>query len=451
MNDMTISTFRKDAWMRLLNPVRYPQSGMAYEQINRTRNPFAVDYDRILFSSSFRRLSKKTQVHPLSRNDHIHNRLTHSLEVSSVGRSIGTCFGYILDKNNELPDAIHPEYIGEIVQAACLAHDIGNPPFGHAGESAIQDWFKDPENSPFLQELTPSEIADFTSFDGNAQGFRVVNVIENNKDNGGFRLTYPTIATMVKYPNSAHEAEGSGSRKFNYYQSEKEIFDTIFSTLGLKDARYKRHPLSYLSEASDDICYRIIDMEDARELKILSFDDILTCIAPLNDSLKIDEDKLYKMDSDRRRATFVRTCVIGELSKIVLSSLESNYKEILDGKEIPSLIKISGDAINEYMKNAKDIFYKRIINEPKKTALEIGSYSLYKRLLDVFIPACFYTKKNSPLSYKQQRALCLMGINAPTEQDTIYKSYLRVIDFITGMTDCYATFISEQFSGTASG
>lgn len=440
----------KDKWQKCLNPLRFTSNGPKILE-SELRNPFIIDQDRILFSSSFRRLAKKTQVHPLTRNDHIHNRLTHSLEVACVARTIGLHIGYFIQKEGHIPDAVEPYNIGEIVYAACLAHDIGNPPFGHAGESAIQDWFKDSDNEQFIKELTKKQQMDFQSFDGNAQGLRVITALENNKDKGGLRLSFPTIAAIVKYPRSSYEALGMENTKFNYYQSEQSIFEEIFSSLGLSNGKgYSRHPLSYVTEIADDICYRIVDIEDALELKIISFDEIINVISPIEKIINIDKEKLNCMDSDRRRLSMLRTLIIKEMVKSAVEAFKEKYKQIMEGTTSP-LIAHCNIQCREYMDKAKDIFNNKIKNEPQKMALEIGAYGTYKILLDVFIPATFNKIKKMKLSYKDTRALDLMGVNAPVENDNLYLAYLRVIDFVTGMTDSYATFISRQFSGTAVG
>ncbi len=440
----------KEKWRALLAPYRHSSKGAQMGEDS--RGAFVIDQDRILFSSSFRRLSKKTQVHPLNRNDHIHTRLTHSLEVACVGRTLGLQVGQFLEENKSMPDNLVPHDIGSLLYAACLAHDVGNPPFGHAGESAIRDWFAAPEHTKYLHELSHIEKLDFQCFDGNAQGFRVVTALENNKDNGGFRLTFPTIASFVKYPNSSIEAATKGKVKFNFYQTEQEHFNEVFSTLGLQkqNGKYVRHPLAYLSEAADDICYRIIDIEDAYELKILKYSDILQILSPVLSELNILEGKLQSMDSDRRRVSMLRTLVINKMIKSSFVSFKQNYDRIMDGEQF-NIIDTCDDAAKEYMKNAKDAFYDIIAKEPKKLALEIGSYNMYKHLLDVFIPATYCKINNFSLTYKSEKALDLMGMNAPTQKDNLNKAYHRVIDFITGMTDSYATFISRQFSGTGEG
>lgn len=439
-----------EKWRQLLAPYRVSGSGTHCCDLADERNPFLQDYDRIVFSSSFRRLAKKTQVHPLSRNDHIHNRLTHSLEVSCVGRSLGILAGQSAAGRGDLPEGFSPLHCGQIVQAACLAHDIGNPPFGHAGESAIQDWFKDERNGgTYLRELKEYEKTDFKTFDGNAQGFRLINRIENNKDRGGFRLTFPVIAALVKYPNSSFEAVGSDSKKFNYYAAEKEFFCKIFETLGLCSNGFYRHPLSYMLEAADDVCYRIIDMEDARELRIISYEDILNVLEPLKLALNINEEKQRNMDSDRRRAGFLRAQLISHIVTSLGRAFDDKYEDILEGRLKGSLLQHVESGVAAYLERARKIFTEKILNESQKISLEVGAYNLYRRLLDVFIPACFKVKMSRLLTYQEERALHLMGVNAPTPDDDLYQSYLRVVDFVSGMTDDYATFISRQFSGTA--
>ena len=441
----------KEQWSRLLAPYRKTRQDKSLAPLDVVRNPFVQDYDRIIFSSSFRRLAKKTQVHPLVRNDHIHNRLTHSLEVSCVGRSLGLQVGQALADKGHLPEGFTPDHLGQIIQAACLAHDIGNPPFGHAGEEAIRDWFKDTGHTEhYFKELRPAERADFVAFDGNAQGFRVINTLENNKDAGGFRLTFPVLASLVKYPRSAHEALGQASGKFNFYTAEQPVFTDIFTTLGLmRDGRARRHPLSYLLEAADDICYRIIDMEDARELRIITYQDIKNAVAPLLGHDDMDAGRLNAMDSDRRRSGMLRTRAMSCIIPSVVQTFLDNYEDIMSGTLQGDLLKHAEKDVADFMAAAKEVFTSKIMNNPQKTALEIGTYTLYKRLLDIFIPACFNFSKKNPMSYQETRALTLMGSNAPAEGECLYTAYLRVLDFVSGMTDDYATFISQQFSGTA--
>jgi dGTPase len=254
----------KMTWEKLLNANRL---GDAKVQDNApARSGFHRDYDRIAFSHPFRRLSDKTQVHPLSRNDHVHSRLTHSLEVSIVGRSLGMAAG----EKIRLPEGRTPTDLGQILQAACLMHDLGNPPFGHAGEDAIQMWFSDKRNSHHFNGLTPEQLLDFQTFEGNAQAFRLVANVEHNPGEGGMRLTYATLAALMKYPWTSQHA--GPKKKFCAFLSEEALLNKVAEQTGLilqDNGRYCRHPLAFLAEAADDICYRIIDLEDAAEIGLL--------------------------------------------------------------------------------------------------------------------------------------------------------------------------------------
>ena len=441
---------RQSQWHLLLAPVRRNGSYIETAAFNPARSPFVQDYDRILFSNAFRMLARKTQVHPFASNDHVHHRQMHSLEVSSVGRSLGIMTGYFLKERGDLPDTYTPEHLGQIVQAACLAHDIGNPPFGHGGESALQDWFKDPlNNERYLSELTEEQKLDFMTFDGNAQGFRVLTALENHKDQGGLRLTFPTLASMVKYPRSSSHATQQRSNKFNFYQSEREIFDEVFTHLGLKaDGSYIRHPLSYLTEAADDICYCIIDIEDALELNIVQFDALMSVTEPVWERLGIDAARLDSIDSNRRKAGLIRARVIDLMIDATCNVFKSFYERIMvRDADVHALLDHIEPDVAAYMDNARKLFFDVILKNHSKSAIEIGSYTLYKRMLDTLIPSCHQFISRQPLSFRDGQVLTLMGMNAPTDKDDLYTAYMRVIDFITGLTDRHATFLSTQLAG----
>lgn len=416
------------------------------------RTEFARDADRILFSSAFRRLSKKTQVHPLALKDHIHNRLTHSLEVSSVGRSLGTMVGSRLEKDGILPDNIHPHLLGEIVQAACLAHDIGNPPFGHAGESALRNWFKNSAHSKFIESLSPVQRSDFENFDGNAQSFRIVTVLEYYHHNGGMQLTYPTLAAMVKYPITAHRSEEKGKPKFGFYDSEKDIFLHMAQELelGNKINEIMRHPLSFLAETADDICYNLIDLEDAQEMQILTVDEIFDVISPVFEGKTLDTVLDAQADqSPRRKMSYLRSKAINVLTEDVIEAFFDNLPDIISGKFVQDLIAVSKPRTLETISGAKKIATEKVFKEPRKITLEIGSYTVFEKLLDVFIPAIYERvfMKTGHETFKTKRVIDLLGVNAPNEDADLYSAYQKIIDFISGMTDDYATFISSQFSG----
>ena len=246
---MTTKTMR---WDKLLSSARFgEQQGTLAMDLGRT--PFHKDYDRIIFSSAFRRLDRKTQVHPLSENDHVHSRLTHSLEVACVGRSLGTRVGQALGK--VLPDFVDASDIGALVQAACLAHDIGNPPYGHTGEDAIRHWFLDRDNAHFLEGLSELEQADLQTFEGNAQGLRIVTQVESHRFDGGMRLTYGTLGAFLKYPWTVDYVVRGERKKFGCYQTELPLMREVANALGLiqtGENAWCRHPLVYLLEAADE-------------------------------------------------------------------------------------------------------------------------------------------------------------------------------------------------------
>lgn len=417
---------------------------------NEIRTEYYKDYDRIAFSAPFRRLARKTQVHPLSFNDHIHNRLTHSIEVSSVGRSLGLAVGEKI--KGKLPEDISPVDFASIVQAACMAHDIGNPPFGHAGEFAIRQWFT--ENITSLDEsLSDSEIKDLKLFEGNAQGLRVVAQIENHYMKGGLQLTYATLGALIKYPWYSDNKRAEKKGKFNIFQSEKDVFIDIANTLGLiriDNEQYARHPLSYLMEAADDICYKILDIEDALELNILRINDVISTFKDLaeDDSITDIGDKY----SVRKRITQFRSGAIDNLIKRTVEIFEENYDGIMSGDFEDDLISRIQGRCKHGIDEAKEITNKDIFSNRRKIELEVGSYASIDIILNAFIQAINDFVKvgdKEKLSFRSKRILDLMQDDLPDTIDSHYHGYMLVADFVSGMTDNYATFIAKQINGNA--
>ncbi len=292
--------------------------------------------DRLAFSSSFRRLGRKTQVHPMAANDHVHTRLTHSLEVSRVGNALGKALGQRLAAENKLKPDIGPSDLGAVVQAACLAHDLGNPPFGHAGEDAIIHWF-DQNRAMLPNYLDEDRRHDLTSFEGNAQGFRVITQLENHIFAGGLRLTYATLGAFQKYPWSSRERE----KKFGAFISEVEILDRVFTELEIPKigGRWARHPLAFLVEAADDICYGIIDIEDAVELRIIPFDRALeVLLGPFNDEEKaaikatLGEPSMHRVNFARIRGRVFDREISGAIDAFI-----ANHDKIMLGQLSGSL------------------------------------------------------------------------------------------------------------------
>jgi len=433
-------------WDRLLTSQRYGHEALSAQELGRSH--FHKDHDRIVFSSAFRRLGRKTQVHPLALNDHIHTRLTHSIEVGSVGRSLGIRVGELL--NGELPEWISPHDIGVIVQAACLAHDIGNPPFGHAGEFAIRDWFKRDCNQYLLASLSDRQRLDLQTFEGNAQGFRVVTRIENHLFDGGLRLTFPTLGTLLKYPWGVENACDRG--KFSSFQTELEILNKLSKELGLvklDDNLWCRHPLAYLMEAADDICYAILDLEDAIELNILSFDQIKPILLEMCGVLEVDDEIFNTEASARRKISALRGRAMENMINSAVSAFMEHYPKIMAGEYKGELVSDGDPGVRDGIQRAKSLARDKVFPDTRKTELEVGAYRTLGALLDAFCRAVYdnHQQQGQNLSYQTEKILSLMGIHAPSRDKPLYHSYMRALDFIGGMTDNYASYLARQIGG----
>lgn len=432
-------------WEQLLTTERYGHNALTPEDMGRSH--FHKDHDRIVFSGAFRKLGGKTQVHPLAKYDHIHNRLIHSMEVSSVGRSLGMRVAEAI--RGQLPEGIQPDDMGVIVQSACLAHDIGNPPFGHAGEYAIQDWFKSPGNQHYLSGLTNSEKLDLQMFEGNAQGFRFISQVEYHLFDGGLRLTYPTLGASLKYPWPAECAGEKG--KFSCFQSEFRALSALANKLGLPEkdnGRFARHPLSYLMEAADDVCYALIDLEDAVELKILEFADVEEIFLDIQGT-QVLELNSEKDISPNRRLSALRSKTIGCLIDAVVDTFVKHLDEIMAGELTGDLITHCPDRIKNGIRKAKTLAVNKIFMDIQKTETEIGAYTVLSTLLQTFIEAAFefhQKRDRKKLTYRTKRVLDLLAGEAPTENLSQYQIYQRMVDTIAGMTDNYASYLARQFS-----
>lgn len=423
---------------KLICAKRYKDQAYEEDRGTNIRTAFMADFDRVIFSNPFRRLSKKTQVHPLSQNDHVHNRLTHSLEVASVGRSLGIGVGKKLATQNFL-DGFSFYDVAYILQSACLAHDIGNPPFGHGGEEVIKSWFKDRAKSEFMGGLSEKEFCDFSSFDGNAQSLRVVSKLENHKFHGGMRLTLTTLATMVKYPWHS-KSTFSGGKKFSFFYSEADIKRVLADEFGLSPD--KRHPFSYLLEAADDICYSLLDVKDAIELKTLRLKDLEEVFLPLcGDGYKetMNKNSLNELEKTSRLCAQAINNLVLHVIEIFDIQKVQNVKEILEIFENKKLKK--------GLKKAKKLGAQLIFNDARKTRLELGAYHIIGTLLDNFIATAFALHVNK-LSFKDRRVLTLMGSDAPLQEQSLYEKYQAVVDYVVGMTDNYATNLAKELNGS---
>lgn len=435
-------------WQQLLSANRFgePQTRLL---LDTGRTPFHKDYDKIIFSSAFHRLNRKTQVHPLTDNDHLHSRLTHSLEVASVGRSLGNLAGQALA--DKLPDTLTASDIGAIVQAACLAHDIGNPPYGHSGEEAIRHWFQDSRHAALLEGLSDQERADLQTFEGNAQGFRLVTQVEYNRFQGGMRFTYATLGAFLKYPWTVDQVTRQQASKFGCYQSELPILRDVAQQLGLIQTgpdRWARHPLVYLVEAADDICYGLIDLEDGVEIGLLKYHEVEALLAPLlAQQWSRIEPELMQEDSPRRQLQILRGYAMEVMVQEVSNAFVRHETELLNGTLTGDMIDYCSPAVSATIKQAKVLARQRIFRDGRKLSIEIGAYSTLAILLEAFLNAAQECITHGQPTFRNARLLELMGSSAPQPDWSLYAAYMRVMDFIAGMTDNYAANLARQFSG----
>jgi len=434
-------------WERLLDPVRLHDARTSRGEAGRT--PFHKDYDRIVFSGSFRRLGRKTQVHPLTDNDHIHTRLTHSIEVGCVGRSLGMIVGEQL--RDSLPAWVTPADLGVIVQAACLGHDIGNPPFGHAGEYAIRDWFKwaEAQGGGLLEGLDEAQRRDLLTYEGNAQGFRVVTQIEYNQFRGGMRLSAATLGTLLKYPWTVEHGGQMG--KFGCYQSEKQLLIEVAERLGLKavgDSKWCRHPLAYLVEAADDICYALLDLEDGLEMGILRYEEVARVLLQIAGEPPVGYEQMAAEGvSQRRRIAALRGAAMERAVNEVGDVFVQHEKALLNGALKDDLLELCHPDLTWGVSSAKQLARERIFQNERKAKLEIGAYTTLGILLEAFIGAAHELHHTGHSSFKHQRVLALIGENTPKPNWPLYDSYRRMLDFIGGMTDHYAVELAQEMGG----
>ena len=439
-------------WNKLLSTKRYHPGSTPTMFRSHDRSLFQRDYDRLIFSSPFRRLQNKTQVFPLPGNIFVHNRLTHSLEVACVGRSLGNKIAQHI-KNNEAIE--HPEIldeIGTIVSTACLAHDLGNPPFGHSGEEAISSFFLDGEGQYLKKLLTDKEWADISHFEGNANTFRLLTHSFNGRRPGGYTMTYTTLASIVKYPFES-KASVKG-HKYGFFQSEKSIFKEIADELGIiqlneTPLQYVRHPLVYLVEAADDICYQIMDIEDAHKLRILSHDETMKILLNFYDKDEDKEDlktisKTFKVVTDKNECVaFLRAGIINRLINDCSDIFIQNYDSIMQGTFKGSLIQhLSGTNKTAY-DNCTQIAYTRIYHTDIVTQIQIAGFKILATLLKeysdaVFIPETYYARNLLSIMPEQYKV---------NQDDSIYTKVQTVTDYVSGMTDSYALNLYRKIKG----
>lgn len=433
-------------WNELLSIKRLgkPSSGKITPD---TRTQFQRDYDRLIFSSPFRRLQNKTQVFPLPGSVFVHNRLTHSLEVASVGRSLGN----IVSSKIEAMGVEHPllTEIGSVVAAACLAHDMGNPPFGHSGEDAIKEFFIKGEGRSLKTDLSEAQWKDLTLFDGNANAFRILSHQFKGRRVGGFALTYTMLASIVKYP---YESVLAPKAKFGFFQSDKDTFSEIATELSLKRNEgsgldFARHPLVFLVEAADDICYQIMDIEDAHKLKILSYDETKALYLNFYDgtkdvkTLRNIQETLEEVTDPNEQIAFLRAGVIGRLVNECVQVFIDNYEAIMNGEYSRSLMKDISPVAANAMQKVVEVSISRVYADSRVIEIELAGYRIISTLLKHFIDAVLSEDKYG------KKLLKLFPDQFRTDADDCYSKIQSVVDFISGMTDVYALDLYRKITG----
>ena len=433
-------------WTRLLSGKRF---GMEeYHERKHERTDFQRDYDRLIFSSPFRRLQNKTQVFPLPGSIFVHNRLTHSLEVSCVGRALGNNVAKGLMRKYPDGSVNFPE-MGAIVSAACLAHDMGNPPFGHSGERAISAYFSE-GNGRYLEKQVREEGGrweDFIHFEGNANAMRLLTHQFIGRRKGGFAMTYSTLASIIKYPYASTLSGKKG--KFGFFQSEEASYLRIAEELGIGQkpeapGRYFRYPLVYLVEAADDICYQIMDIEDACKLHILTTEEAIQLLLGFfeGDRLAHIQQVMRMVDDTNEKIAYLRSCIVGLLVDECSRVLLENEERILDGTYHTSLIQdISAHARQAYA-DCSATAYRKIYKAKEVLDIELAGYHIFSHLIDSLTEAVM-----NPKHAYSQLLLQRIPEQYDTNAATTYGKIQCVLDYISGMTDVYALDLYRKITG----
>ena len=437
-------------WKQLISNKRFGQEHKHAERHD-DRSEFKRDYDRLIFSSAFRRLQNKTQVFPLPGSIFVHNRLTHSLEVASVGMSIGNDISRrVIKKQPDLKDTLVEE-IGTIVSAACLAHDLGNPPFGHSGEKAIQTFFSEGPGQKIKSMVSSEFWDDITHFEGNANAFRILTHRFKGRRQGGFVMTYSMLASIVKYPFASSLAGNHG--KFGFFASEAESYKKIADELGIscksapgEPLKYARHPLVYMVEAADDICYEIMDIEDSHKLKILSFAETEHLLLSF-----FDEDIQQKirqriideeLTDENEKVVYMRASVIGKLENECVAAFLAHEEEILAGTFEGSLIDHISERQKKAYKECEKISFSKIYQSKPVLDIELSGYQIMATLMEVFIEAAV-----NPSRFYSKQLLRRVSSQYDIENENLEERIMAVLDYISGMTDIYALDIYQKING----
>jgi dGTPase len=437
-------------WACLINDKRFGLEHYHDPRKGSQRSDFRRDYDRLVFSSPFRRLQNKTQVFPLPGSVFVHNRLTHSMEVSCVGKSMADEIASALRKKSADEDWVDVfNHLGDIVAAACLAHDLGNPPFGHSGEKAIATFFSEGRGSELRGEFNQQQWDDFTHFEGNANAFRALTHQFCGRRPGGFAMTYSTLASIVKYPFSSLHAGPHG--KFGFFESEQDTYIKIADELGILRRQtadgavmYARHPLVYIVEAADDICYEVMDLEDAHKLKILTTEEVIdTLLAYFDGERRVHIKEVMEHVSDpNEQIGYLRSCVVGLLVRRCAETFIANEQTILEGKLQGTLLQnIHGIELAAYEKSS-DLSWRKIYSASDVVDIELAGNRIITFLLEKLTDAV----RNSELNYSRL-LLSRVPLQYDVKAESMYSRVQAVLDHVSAMTDVYALDLYRKLNG----
>lgn len=432
-------------WSRLISDKRLGLEEY-HDGTSHLRSDFQRDYDRMIFSSPFRRLQNKTQVFPLPGSIFVHNRLTHSLEVASVGRSMANDAARRL-RARHAGEEWTPvlDDIGDIVAAACLSHDLGNPPFGHSGERTIGTFFSEDRGNVLRDRFTPQQWADLIHFEGNANSFRLLTHQFVGRREGGYAMTYSTLAAIVKYPYSSLHAGERG--KFGFFASEQPVYERIADELGILrhgDGRYARHPLCYLMEGADDICYQIMDIEDAHKLKILSTDEVARLLLGYFDpeTQTHMRQTMERLDDPNEQVGYLRSKAIGVMVADCARVFAECEEEIMRGTFTGSLLDHATPRVRDAYAACSQTAWKKIYCAPYVVDVEIAGNRIMTYLLDALLDAVLHPERNFSR---------LMLVKVPRQYDVnspdLYTKVQSVLDHVSGMTDVYALDLFRRLNG----
>lgn len=433
-------------WTRLISDKRLGMEQFHDPRTTRLRSDFQRDFDRLIFSSPFRRLQNKTQVFPLPGSIFVHNRLTHSLEVSTVGRSMAREVWHRLSPRYEgTPEGRSLEQIPEIVAVSCLSHDLGNPPFGHSGERTISTWFSEGRGQGLRSELTPQQWADFSRFEGNANSFRLLTHQFCGRRKGGFAMTYSTLASIVKYPWTSLKAGEKG--KFGFFASEEADYRKVATELGIPetgDGVFARHPLVYLMEAADDICYQVMDIEDSHRLGILSTDEVRSLLQAFfePEQQRRMERAMGYLDDPNEQVGYMRSGVIGAMVGDCADVFARSEDKLLSGEAMPPLVRLMEPRLAEAYANCSQTAWSKIYCAPDVVDVDIAGNRILTYLMDSLMEAVLNPEKNS-----SKLLLLKMPRQYDTAASTLYERVQSVLDHVSGMTDVYALDLFRKLNG----